>query len=80
MFKQSVEHVHVVPDEMSLMVNGYTFRGNSSVILSLFLVGSTLKGKNLLLKDQILSFKGRPLFSRALFLGKPTGSHKIVSL
>ena len=40
-------------------------------------MGSTLKGKNLLLLEQILSFNSRPLRERLYFEGKQTGCHKI---
>ena len=46
----------------SMKVNVYTYRGsNSSIFASLFSKGQLLKKKNLLLQEQILFFKSRPL-------------------
>ena len=41
---------------------------------------STIKGKNLLLLEQILSFKSRRHFGRAVTSRKQAGSHKRVEL
>ena len=56
-----------------LEVNWCTSRERNSAIFSLpsFSFGSTLKGKNLLLKEQMLCSK-----SRFLCPGKQAGSHK----
>ena len=48
--------------------NGYTFKEANpfQTVLAPFEKGSTLKGKNCSQWEQILSFLGRPLFSRNL--------------
>ena len=43
-----------------------------------FSMGSSLKGKNLLPREQILSFKIRPLLKGFYCPGKQTGSQKVV--
>ena len=53
--------------ELALLVKikGYTFRGNNSTVFifdSPSQLGSTIKAKNLLLKEQILFFKSRSYF------------------
>ena len=55
--------------------NGLIFRGGNSfkIVLLLYEMRSTLKGKNLLQREQILSFQSKPLFQKGLG-GK--GSHK----
>ena len=52
-------------------VKWYIFRGSNSNFhfCLLFQWGSTLKGKNLLLEEQILSFKSRPHFGGATLSG-----------
>ena len=56
-------------NEPAFKVNGYIFRGSNSAIVifaSLLNLGQTLKGKNLLLEEQILSFKSWPHFKSAI--------------
>ena len=55
-------------------VNGY-ISGEVTHPFSLlppFSMGSTLKGMNLLLEEQILSCKGRPLFQKSVSLSMET--------
>ena len=69
-------------------VNGYTFKdSNSSIFIFALLLsgdwvwggGSTLKGKNLLLYDQILSLKSWHLLEGFHCNGNQTGCQKMVS-
>ena len=65
-------------------INGYIFRGSNSVCFFVFCLhnkGQLLKEKNLLLWEQILSFKCRPLFWKGfIVLGSNQAVIKIVSL
>ena len=51
--------------KVSIQFHCCAFRGNNTTI---FMFGSTVKGKNLLLMEQILFFKSRPLVVRVLSL------------
>ena len=63
---------------LGILGSRYTFNRTILSVLCLpsFAYGSTLKGKNLLFKEQILSFKSRPFLKWFLHLGKQTGSNK----
>ena len=52
-------HLH----DLQIKVNGYTFRGSNFTIFQFclsFKMGSAFKGKNLFLKEQILSLTSTP--------------------
>ena len=49
--------------KVSIQFHCCAFKGSNSTI---FMFGSTVKGKNLLLMEQILFFKSRPLVGRVL--------------
>ena len=61
-----------------IKVNMIIFRGSNSVIFHFFPVngGLTLTGKNLLLDEQILSFKIRPSFSKGFAVSRQQNPSK----
>ena len=65
-----------VSKNFAVKVNGYTFGQATLPFLFPSQWGSTLKGKNLLLQEQILSFKNRPHSGKLHHHGKQIKSHK----
>ena len=62
------QSLHLELQILSLKLNAYSFRGSNCYlhICFPFQEGFTLRGKNLLLLEQILSFKRKPQFEIAM--------------